>query len=271
MSLILVPPSSSIMADPQQREIKTTIYVLDEHCIEAERRIIYTLQVSDEDWDNTIIQAAKAKSASLESFKEDEIHIFRTPPNLMKGIMTKQRMASLLEKLRAQLSGLPTSNADELFIELQDETFEEFFPTDEKEPRIFLLPKPYSKPLSIYKTFADGESKDIDLLVRFDSSNIAIRAKRNQTVSSILDLLKDKVTGLETTNASNYVFLLFNPPVSSSANEQTINGALTEQIQDPNQFLCDIFSLPPKANKISLLICNRKSSESRNSYSLETC
>lgn len=262
------------MADPQQREIKTIVYVLDEHCTEAERRITHALQVPDETWDNTIIQAAKAKSASLESFRENEIHIFKIPTNLTKGRMTAQRMTALVKKLRVQLSNLSASNADG-FVELTaHEAIEEEFPADsdgENNAWIFLLPKPHSKPLSIYKISADGESKDINLLIRFDSSNIAIRAKRNQTVSSILDLLKDKVTGLETTNASNYVFLLFNPPVSSSANEQTINGALTEQIQDPNQFLCDIFSLPPKANKISLLICNRKSSESRNSYSLETC
>lgn len=121
------------MAGPQQREIKTTIYVLDEHCIEAARKIIYTLQVSDEDWDNTIIQAAKAKSASLESFKEDEIHIFKIPTNLTKGRMTAQRMTALVKKLRVQLSNLSASNADE-FVELTaHETIEEQFPADSEE------------------------------------------------------------------------------------------------------------------------------------------
>lgn len=260
------------MADPQQREIKTTIYVLDEHCIEAERRIIYTLQVSDEDWDNTIIQAAKAKSASLESFKEDEIHIFRTPPNLMKGIMTKQRMASLLEKLRAQLSGLPTSNADELFIELQDETFQEFFLTDEKHPCIFLLPKPHSKSLFMYKTFADDESKDIDLLVRVEDTNYLISAKRDEPVSSILDSLRNRVKGWGKVNALECVFHRFDPPVRSRvADAQTIDDAYTEQIKNTDQHLEDIIPLPPTACHISLMICNGRCSEPRSFCTITTC
>lgn len=268
----LIPPSSPIMTDSQQRQVEASIFVLDEHCVEAGRRIDVSLRESDEKWDKQIIRVAKEESASLDSVKGDEIHMFKIPPNLMKGMTTRQKMAALVKRLRVQLAGLSTSDADE-FVELMYGTIGAHFPalSDEENAWIFILPKPHSKSLSMHKITADGESKDMDLLVRVDCSNTTIRANRTKNVSSILDLLKDKVTGLETTNASNYVFLRFDPPLPSGASEQTINEARTEQIQDLDQPLCNIFPLPPKIGKISLLICNRKSSESRKLHTLMIC
>lgn len=260
------------MEDPQQREIEIIVYVLDEYCVEAGRRIDVSLRGSDEKWDRQIIRAAKEESASLESFKEDEIHTFKTPPSLLKGIMTKQRMTALLEKLRAQLSGLPTSNADELFVELQDETFQEFFLTDEKHPCIFLLPKPHSKSLFMYKTFADDESKDIDLLVRVEDTNYLISAKRDEPVSSILDSLRNRVKGWGKVNALECVFHRFDPPVRSRvADAQTIDDAYTEQIKNTDQHLEDIIPLPPTACHISLIVCNGKCSEPCSLCTITTC
>lgn len=233
-----------------------SIYVLNECCVKVGRKISPKFEDEDEDWDNTIIQAAKEKSASLESFKEDEIHIFKTPPNLMKG-RNATKISILVEKLRAQLLGLPTSNADELFIELQDETFEEFFPTDEKEPCIFLLPRRHGRPVIVRKTFSDEESEGIRLHVRVAKNNYGVDTKRSAFVFSIVTTLKEKYKDLLPYKVSDYRLFLFTPEISQAEEDPEIDGADKVPISRPKVSISDIFAFPPRPEHISLAIFHK--------------